>query len=87
MTGCLNNMTPTYEACVKIIKKEGVEEQLYLATYTANNAVLTGSFQDACEKLADSVIRPKVKVGNKTYYEADLAKALAGIKEVPCGKS
>lgn len=86
MTFCLTNMTPTYAACVAITNDYDLPP-LYLQSHMANNRVLTGAFQNACEELADSVIRPKITVGNKTYYEADLAKALAGIKEVPRGKS
>tara|TARA_R110002073_G_scaffold67897_1_gene168774 strand:- start:635 stop:871 length:237 start_codon:yes stop_codon:yes gene_type:complete len=78
-------MTPTYAACVAITNDYDLPP-LYLQSHIANNSV-SNSFQNACEELADSVIRPKIKVGNKTYYEADLAKALAGIKEVPRGKS
>jgi hypothetical protein len=78
LTGACNSFTDIYNACSIILKAYKVTP----VTLSDYGRLDNSSFQADCDEEAEKFNRPTVTVGNRKYYEDELAAALANIKEV-----
>jgi hypothetical protein len=82
LMGMLSNMTDVFERCATVMRQERVFSPISAGRYCTSGNFRHTSFQLDCGKLAEVNDRTTVTIGNKEYYEDELALALANIKEV-----
>jgi hypothetical protein len=82
ITGSMSNLNEMFDEVTCILRKESINDSISTSTYTQHGWFNHIEYQDACERIVKESSRTTVTVGDKKYYEDELATALASIKEV-----